>query len=264
MSYSAGPDLERGQYGDFDSLCQGVTEGLEKLSGSINNIRRLLKASSNNRANSRFEDRLRKATEEASDEFRHFGEDVKVLSEWNPKQLSPTQRFTQDKLNKEFTNIINEFRTLQKNAQEVKIQQNANKASLQQEDENTPLMSESRQAYSSLQQQQQHQVLDVVNQDDVDFQTTLVTEREADIRGIEQGITEINSIFKDLGTLVNEQGAQIDTVEENISNLATNSENAAKQLNQANEYQKKRRNWSCCVLTFLVVVLTIILLVVSL
>lgn len=263
MSYNAGPDLERGQYGDFDGLCQGVTEGLEKLSGSINNIRRLLKASSNTRASSRFEERLRRATEEASDEFKHFGEDVKVLSEWNPKNLSPTQRFTQDKLNKEFTNIINEFRTLQKNAQEVKIQQQqANKTSLQQEDENTPLMSESRQAYSSL--QQQHQVLDVVNQDDVDFQTTLVTEREADIRDIEQGITEINSIFKDLGTLVNEQGAQIDTVEENISNLATNSENAAKQLNQANEYQKKRRNWSCCVLAFLIVVLTVILLVASL
>lgn len=265
MSFNAGPGLESGasSQGDFDSKCQEVTEGLENLSGSINNIRRLLKASNNNKSNSKFEERLKKSTENAAFEFKNFGEDIRALTEWDAKSLSPKQRFTQEKLNKEFSNIVNEFKALQRQAQEAKVQQRQTQSSLSEENETTPLMSEAQQQQYT-QPRQQQQVLDVVNQDDVDFQSTLVSEREDEIRGIQQGITEINSIFKDLGTLVNEQGVQIDTVEENISNLAQNSENAAKQLNQANEYQKKRRNWSCCVLIVLIVVLTIILLVVSL
>ena len=41
------------------------------------------------------------------------------------------------------------------------------------------------------------------------YQESLVQEREAEIREIETGIHELHEIFRDLGTLVQEQGNMI-------------------------------------------------------
>lgn len=41
------------------------------------------------------------------------------------------------------------------------------------------------------------------------YQESLIQEREAEIREIESGIHELSEIFRDLGTLVNEQGGMI-------------------------------------------------------
>lgn len=41
------------------------------------------------------------------------------------------------------------------------------------------------------------------------YQESLITEREAEIREIETGIHELSEIFRDLGTLVNEQGGML-------------------------------------------------------
>lgn len=44
---------------------------------------------------------------------------------------------------------------------------------------------------------------------DLAFQETLIQERETEIREIETGIHELNEIFRDLGTLVIEQGGML-------------------------------------------------------
>ncbi|SRR6266550_4496178 len=41
------------------------------------------------------------------------------------------------------------------------------------------------------------------------YQESLIQEREAEIREIETGIHELSEIFRDLGTLVNQQGSMI-------------------------------------------------------
>ena len=44
---------------------------------------------------------------------------------------------------------------------------------------------------------------------EIEYNEVLITEREGEIQGIEQGITELNEIFRDLGMLVNEQESGI-------------------------------------------------------
>lgn len=44
---------------------------------------------------------------------------------------------------------------------------------------------------------------------EIEYNEGLITEREDEIMGIEQGITELNEIFRDLGTLVTEQDSGI-------------------------------------------------------
>lgn len=44
---------------------------------------------------------------------------------------------------------------------------------------------------------------------EIEYNEVLISEREEEIQGIEQGITELNEIFRDLGMLVNEQESGI-------------------------------------------------------
>ena len=48
-----------------------------------------------------------------------------------------------------------------------------------------------------------------VSPQELEFQETLIAEREAEIRDIETGIHELNDIFRDLGTIVEQQGGLI-------------------------------------------------------
>ena len=46
---------------------------------------------------------------------------------------------------------------------------------------------------------------------ELDYHEALIEERENEIREIEVGINELNQIFRDLGTIVQEQGVNIGT-----------------------------------------------------
>jgi syntaxin 7 len=52
---------------------------------------------------------------------------------------------------------------------------------------------------------------EVIPDYELDYQEALIEERENEIREIEVGINELNQIFRDLGTIVQEQGGNIGT-----------------------------------------------------
>ncbi|EIN12504.1 t-SNARE [Punctularia strigosozonata HHB-11173 SS5] len=94
------------------------------------------------------------------------------------------------------------------------------------------------------------------------YQESLIQEREAEIREIETGIHELHEIFRDLGTLVNEQGEMIDNIESNISSIAVDTQGAAAELATAHEYQRKAGRRAACLMLVLVVVVCVVLLAV--
>lgn len=51
------------------------------------------------------------------------------------------------------------------------------------------------------------------------YQESLIQEREAEIREIETGIHELSEIFRDLGTLVHEQGGMLGQFHSTLCNL---------------------------------------------
>lgn len=107
------------------------------------------------------------------------------------------------------------------------------------------------------------QQMALAEQSEVDFQEMLINEREDDIRQIEQGISELNEIFRDLGTMVTEQGHMIESIEGNVQNTLTSTRDASRELVQANKYQKSARNRACMLLIILAIVLAVVLLAVS-
>lgn len=98
----------------------------------------------------------------------------------------------------------------------------------------------------------------------MDFQDSLIVERESEIRNIEQSVGELNELFRDVAHIVHEQGGQLDTISGNVQNVATDTQHADIELRSANRYQKSARGKACCLLVILAVVLLIIVLAVVL
>lgn len=61
-------------------------------------------------------------------------------------------------------------------------------------------------------------------------------EREQAIRKIESDIVEVNQIFKDLASMVHEQGETIDSIEANIESAGIQIHEGTQQLVKASDY----------------------------
>jgi t-SNARE complex subunit (syntaxin) len=117
---------------------------------------------------------------------------------------------------------------------------------------------------SSQQQQQQQQQQRLASQDEVDFQESLIIERESEIRNIEQSVGELNELFHDVIHIVTMQGEQLDLIHENARTVLDDTRGAHVELRGAARNQRNARNRMCCLLIILLVVLTIIILAVVL
>lgn len=124
-------------------------------------------------------------------------------------------------------------------------------------------MSPSQEGDQSQQQLQQQQPI-LAGQSEVDFQESLIIERESEIRNIEQSVGELNELFRDVAHMVHEQGTNLDIISENVTQTRDDTRNADQQLRTASRHQKSARGKACCLLIILVVVLAVVILAVVL
>lgn len=69
----------------------------------------------------------------------------------------------------------------------------------------------------------------------------LINARDEEMKNLEKDMNDINQIFKDLGSLVHNQGLLLDDIESNMTNTADMVGLSVTQLKQASVYQKKAR-----------------------
>ena len=72
-------------------------------------------------------------------------------------------------------------------------------------------------------------------EEEVDVQA--LEERERAIRQLESDIVDVNTIFKELSTMVHEQGDMIDSIEANVESAQMRVEEGTNQLATASSYQ---------------------------
>merc|ERR1712156_822631 len=87
--------------------------------------------------------------------------------------------------------------------------------------------------------------------------------RERAMRQLESDITDVNTIFKDLATMVHEQGEIIDSIESNIESTAVHVETGADQLRQAAVYQNKARKKKIILAVVGLVILAILIAIIA-
>lgn len=267
---------------EFDQLNERISSSLFDINASLGTLHSHLKALGKPNASQTIEERAVSLAEDVRNRFRDVGELVKEMAEWErggsgedieEREISPAQKFTQQKLTREFSAALSEFQEIQRDLAErqrksvvlAKEKQqlgnnkkNENLAAL--EDEGEEEGNDDDDDYDAELAQQQQQEQELLNQHELEYQSRLILERESEIHGIEQGIEELNEIFSDLGRIVTEQGAVIDNIEANVYNVAGSTRMAAQELNKAAKYQRSSRGRALCLLIILVVILAVILL----
>ncbi|KAJ3076672.1 hypothetical protein HDU98_001134 [Podochytrium sp. JEL0797] len=108
----------------------------------------------------------------------------------------------------------------------------------------------------------QHHQLETALDMEIEYNESLIQEREQDLQNIERSIVEVNEIFRDLGTIVGEQQFMLDHIESNVGNVAVHVEGATNELRVAAERQKRSQQWMCCMYTVLGAVGLVVVLVI--
>ncbi|EKG21443.1 hypothetical protein MPH_01241 [Macrophomina phaseolina MS6] len=246
---------------EFKRFTTQLSDQLFSLTSNVTRLSNQIALLGTKRETERVRERVRDMIEETSSGFKEVGEGLKKVQQW--PDLGPSQKFTQGKLNREFKASLTEFQVLQRRAIE-KERTSAAAARAALEDSSDP-SHQTQGAHGHQQQQlQESEQLRLAPQDEVDFQESLIIERESEIRNIEQSVGELNELFRDVAHMVHEQGEQLDIISENVEGVRTDTRGAHVELTSASRHQKAARNKACCLLLILAVVLTIVILAVVL
>ncbi|TRY61036.1 hypothetical protein TCAL_01442, partial [Tigriopus californicus] len=87
-------------------------------------------------------------------------------------------------------------------------------------------------------------------------------EREKSIRQLESDIVDVNTIFKDLATMVHEQGEMVDSIEANVESTSVRVHEGTEQLRQAETYKNKTRKKKLILAIIGVIILIIVIAVI--
>jgi syntaxin 7 len=88
-------------------------------------------------------------------------------------------------------------------------------------------------------------------------------ERESAIRQLESDIVDVNTIFKDLATMVHEQGDIVDSIESNIEAASVQVTDGNDQLRQAYSYQTSARKKKLILGAVGIVILVILVVIIA-
>ncbi|ODV85063.1 hypothetical protein CANARDRAFT_176470 [[Candida] arabinofermentans NRRL YB-2248] len=221
-------------------------------------------------------ERLNKSCNKLSDEINTSLDNLKTTSTATTG-ANPELLFKQEKLRTQCQEVFKNYQLIQRsynekiqsvmiNEEYSKNEQAQSQMLLSQSNttdgtatENTPLLPGRTQQQLIIEEQEQA----ATRQAELDYHSSVISERESAIENIAKGVQDINRIFKDLNEMVHQQGEQIDTIEDNVMTYATTNQLANRELIKADEYQKKKRKWSCILFVALTVVLVIVLAVIS-
>jgi len=90
---------------------------------------------------------------------------------------------------------------------------------------------------------------------------TDIKHRDEQIQSIVQSIADLNTIFKDLSSMISEQGELVDRIDYNIENTSIKVEKGLDQLKKANRYQKNNRKMKCILILAISFVFLLLMLV---
>lgn len=274
MSFQDNPNLESQpttwrrsddpSYADDPEFNRYTTQLSDKLFSLTSNISRLsnqVALLGTRRETDRVRERVQDLLSETGDGFKEIGEGLKKVQAWH--DLGPSQKYTSNKLSTEFKASLTEFQTLQRSALE-KQRASASAARTALDENETGGATSSGGGQQQQQQQLQQQDLRLADQSEVDFQETLIIERESEIRNIESSVSELNELFRDVATMVHDQGQSLDIISENVTSTRDDTRNADQQLRTASRHQKSARGKACCLLMILAIVLAVVILAVVL
>jgi len=263
-------DLERGEGGygqrgspapvptspsdaEFLGLQKSLSVQVFKINSNVQGIMKLVDQLGTARDTGTVRKGLHELTETTRDLVKRGTDDLKSLS--TLQRTLPQHKALLQKLSHDFQVSLVAFQRAQKvSAERQRTVVDGVKQAVEDSADANPGTSTSPQSQRQLQAFQNQ-----ISAAELTHQESLIQERESEIREIETGIHELNEIFRDLGTLVTEQGTMLNTIEDNVTVVATNTTSAAGELEQASDYQRKAGRRAACLMFVIVIVICVVL-----
>ncbi|KAI8327900.1 t-SNARE [Choanephora cucurbitarum] len=249
-----------GSDNDYKKLTQRVSQQVFHINGNITSIERLIGFLGTSKDSTDIRNKLHDVTEGTRDLIKDTTADIKMLSQYqtsDPKKIRQ-RKLEQQKLSKDFQKVLAEFQNIQRESvskqREYVDKKKASTAVLQSQVDDEVDMVQQEQQQLLQQEDAQRRIQIEALDNEIEFNETLISERENEIQGIEQGITELNEIFRDLGMLVNEQESGIQSIYGNVLNISQNTKQASEELTIANRHQKRARKNMCCFMLIITIV----------
>jgi t-SNARE complex subunit (syntaxin) len=194
---------------EFTRLSQSISQRIFIVTSNVALVHRFIGLLSTPRDTDKMRQSLMDTLTKTKDITKNLITDIRSLSRWDPEDIGPNGKYEQQKLTGDFQKAATDFQ----NAQRLALEKQKDyvkevKAAI---DEDTEYSSMYTMHPMHSHQQLQQQGIQILDNAEVEFNEQLMEEREQAIQGIEHGITELNEIFKDLATIVVEQGSLLGT-----------------------------------------------------
>lgn len=95
--------------------------------------------------------------------------------------------------------------------------------------------------------------------EDVAIQNRMAIERQEGIKRIQSQVTEVNQMFRDLASMVSDQGQHFETIEQQAETASSNTKDVVKELKKTSERQRSHFERLCCMLLLAMLVLCFVL-----
>lgn len=92
---------------------------------------------------------------------------------------------------------------------------------------------------------------------DVEAQHAMIQYRDQAIRSLQRDMSEVNDMFKDLASLVSEQGEYVNDIASNVHAASEDVNTGVDEVNKAHEYQKKSRSKLCIIAVVITILVAI-------
>ncbi|KAF9184265.1 hypothetical protein BGZ51_003463 [Haplosporangium sp. Z 767] len=240
----------------FSARVNQISQQVFRISANVSSIQRLVGFLGTNKDTDDVRNKLHEVTEETRTQVKDTSQEIKDLA-----KLDNThgKKLEHNKLSKDFQKVLVEFQKVQRVSAEKqrefvdRVRQTNVRNDYEDEDRSEsgdqPLINDT---------QRRTQLMVVDNE--LEYNESMIVQREEEIREIEQGITELNEIFRDLGTMVNEQGSMLDSIENNVTSISMSTHAASEELTTAAVHQRNARKKSCYLMLIIAVVTGIVVL----
>ncbi|KAJ4895608.1 Syntaxin-124 [Raphanus sativus] len=102
----------------------------------------------------------------------------------------------------------------------------------------------------AIQEQGRGQIMDTISE---------IQERHDAVKEIEKNLLELHQVFLDMAALVEAQGQQLNNIESHVAKASSFVRRGTDQLQDAREYQKSSRKWTCYAIILIIVVFILLL-----
>jgi len=241
---------------EFQRLAQNIGTNIQKILQNVSSMQRMITQIGTAQDNQQLQSQLHQIQHYTGQLAKDTSKQLKDLNNYPPEQaLDPRQwKLQRERLQSDFTKALDSFQRAQRSAAQkerevIKKFRNSGGVQPPGSEDNTLVDIEGGAGGGSKTQ--------MLMEEEQNLQQ--LQERERAVRQLEADIGDVNQIFKDLASMVHDQGEIVDSIEANVETASIRVGEGTDQLRQAERYQNKARRKKIILMIVGLIILAIII-----